>query len=326
MGGCEMFNLIKQGVASAAQADMILCFIAAMNDQDSFANLSDSSGDSVDVYDSAWHIFNLNIVSDDEEDGAPDRIKMRVVKDESGSITNFEMFMCSLVDGSLVQNEYTSQEISDSSLAMTAVGFHSDAYGSGGHSVDVTGTLDGSGAFTERIVTLSDSGNYGGGLHSQSGILTQLPGSFAFEGYRYGTHEGGSYQDVIIGIGEMLGDNSSELSSLAVGDGAVVYSSSGTYDGGTYEHSGTDAWLGDGCLPIEPPDSSSFYEEANAGTLPTVGDVSIGFAADQTWDCTDDVGVGIVDLPITEQSMMNAACSAYAVDHEWVNCWEIIQP
>ena len=124
MGGCEMFNLVKEGVASAAQADQILCYVASMNAQESFADLVDSEGSAINIYDGAWHIFNLNITGEEEEEGggAPSRVKMKIVKDADGSIVDFTMFMCAETEAGLAQNEYTKQVIDGTSLVMRAIG------------------------------------------------------------------------------------------------------------------------------------------------------------------------------------------------------------
>ncbi|MFH1831002.1 MAG: hypothetical protein ABH871_09550 [Pseudomonadota bacterium] len=332
-GACEVFNLVKEGISSAAQADMILCFTSYMNSQDSFQGLTDANGSAIDIYDGEWHIFNLSIESDN---GAPDRVKMRISKNDAGSITSFEMFMCSLVNNTLVQNEYTGQTISGASLSMRGLGQFTDANGSGWHSVDVTGTLNADGYFTEKVIAVRNKGNWGGGMGWEEGTLTQTPGSFHFSGYRAGSWnengDSGTHQEAGYSLGEMLGDTSTNIAQLAMGDGAVKYSSQGTYNNeygqGTYgPDTGVDAWLGDTGLPVDPVTDSLFYNTASDGDLPTVQttEIAFAFAANETWDCTDDVGVGIVDLPASSQANMDAACSAYMFNHNWINCWEIIE-
>jgi hypothetical protein len=333
-GGCEMFNLVREGVSSAAQADMILCYVDYMNNMDSFSNLVDQSGNPIDVYDGQWHIFNLDIVGDEY---APDRVKMRIVKNAAGSITSFEMFMCANTPGGIVQNEYTRQSIDGTSFEMRAIGQQADAEGSGWHSVDVTGTLNSSGAYTQKAITVRNKGSWGGAgnLSWEEGTVTQTPGNFTFSGYQAGNwQEGtanGTYGNSCYGLGEMLGDTSTELNQLAMGDGAAKYDISGTWSDpngqGTYEEVGTDAWLGDDASPVVPPSDSGFYNAANAGDLPTIQtqEITIGFGTGESWDCTDDVGVGIVDLPQAQQSAMNAACSEYVFDYGWINCYYIIE-
>lgn len=322
MGACEMVNIVKESIGSAAQADMILCYVATMND--SFDGLTDANGDEIDVYDGEYHVFNLNISDDDY---APSRIKMKIAKNAAGSITSFEMFMCANSGDTLVQNEYTSQTISGSDFSMRAVGNHSDAEGTGSHSVDVSGTLNSGGEFLERAITISNSGTWGGSENSSYGVFTQTPAAFDFSGFRYGTYidpqqQTGTYQDAIYGNGELLGDNSSNIQLLAMGDGAVQYASEGGSGEDIWAHAGTDSWDGDTTLAV---DSNDYTESASAGSLPSVSTVSIAFADSETWDCTDDVSVGIVDLPEANQETLNATCSAYVFDHEWIQCWDVIE-
>lgn len=340
MGACEIFNLVKEGVSSAAQADMIMCYVKTMNEGYAFDNVVDEDGNlaSPDIYDGQWHIFNLNIESNEEEGGGgPDRVKMRIVKDaDTGSITEFVMFMCAEAQEGLVQNEYTRQVIDGTSLSMRAVGNHQDQYWTGSHAVSVSGTLDASGAFLEKVVTIDNAGSSDMDASSEHGVLTQEPGVFSFVGYRQGTWTDpqsgtGTHQDAIYGVGEMLGDTSDSIVNLAMGDGAVSYDSLGTYEplvgeAGNYTHSGIEAWLGDTTEPVLPPEDSEFYEAASAGELPEIVDVAISFAADETWDCTDDVGAGILTfVEATSQVAMDAACSGLVFDHQWINCWEIIE-
>jgi hypothetical protein len=339
MGACEMFNLVKEGVSSAAQADMIMCYVKMMNEGYAFENVVDEDGNlaTPDIYDGEWHIFNLNIENDVGEDGgAPDRVKMKIVKDDVGSITEFVMFMCAEVEGELVQNEYTRQVIDGASLTMRAVGNHQDQYWTGSHAVSVSGTLDADGAFLEKVVTIDNSGYSDIDGSSEHGVFTQIPGSFTFVGYRQGTwnepeNGEGTHQDSIYGVGEMLGDTSESIASLAMGDGAVSYDSMGTYvplegEAGNYANSGIEAWLGDTTEPLIPAEDSEFYESAAAGELPEVADVTIAFAADETWDCNDDVGVGILTfVDAVSQQAMNEACSDLVFDHQWINCWELIE-
>ena len=84
--------------------------------------------------------------------------------------------------------------------------------------------------------------------------------------------------------------------------------------------------MGDDASPVVPKTDSSFYDAANSGDVPTIQteEITIGFATGETWDCTDDVGVGIYDLPQTQQSAMDAACSEYLFDRDWINCYEIV--
>jgi len=351
MGSCSMFNNVKDGIISAAQGDQILCYVKHM--QTSFAEVTDADGDPIDVYDGEWHIFNMNIIdcSTDAEcvdisgegstcntdgkcelagevvGGSPSRVKMQIVKNAAGSITSFEMFMC---DANLVQNEYTKQTINDGALVMRAIGHFTSGTASGSHSVDVEGTLNSDSNYMDKIITLKNYGSFGGegNTNWQEGTLTQGPGTFVFSGYNSGaySYDGGTgtHADIVYGSGEMLGDSSADISAMAMGDGAVKYSSSGTSGDG----SGVDAWLGDGAVPVIPATDSSYYNTANDGVLVTAKTeiISFTFAAAELWGCDDDVGVGIDDMPSSSQADMDAACSQFGgFSRDWINCQSIIE-
>lgn len=333
MAACNAANVLKDSITSASQADMILCFVQNMNAQ--FGSLTDPiTGGAIDIYDGSWHIFNMNIVGGAGQ--TPDKVKMRIVKDAAGSITSFTMFMCQTSGNTSVQNEYTSQTISGASFTMAAKGNFADVMWTGSHEVSVTGTLNASRVFTQKAITVRNTGGGTGDVTNtnwQESTLTQTPGSFLVSGYQSGTYSDqtntGTYQEATYGTGEILGDTSATITNLAMGDGAVNVDARYTYSNaqgsGEYDPAATVyAWLGDTLAAVDPASGSSFYTAASAGTIPTpASSVSISFTADQTWDCSDDV-VAAVDLPQVNESDMQAACSQYSQDHNLINCYEAI--
>ncbi len=364
MSSCEALNTARESFGSAMQADMILCYVQQMSS--AFTDLTDAAGDPVNVYDGAWHVMNLNIAEcttdadcsgDEYPEGAtcntttarcevdgvdvghtPNRIKMKIVKNAAGSITDFTMYMCKYDDGVLTQNEYTNQTISGASFAMRALGFHSEGNGGvGAHLVDVDGTLNSSGAFVSREIVNRGMWSQDDHLSWQNGTLTQVEaGLYTYEGYNYGSYtdpnaQTGIYSNSLFAAAQILGDTSSDVSALALGDGAVLFEYSGTYDGQSWgPESGEEAWTGDNGEPVDPASSSDYYATAADGTIPVVVtdatfDTFIVFGANETWDCTDDVSVGIVDMPQFQEATINAACSEYVQSHDWINCWETIQ-
>ena len=350
-GACEMFNQLRQSINSASNADKILCYVGNM--QSAFEN----AGTNLNVYDGAWHVLNLNMIqcSSDADcrvflpdgsasctnnactvggqpiGGAPDRVKMRIQKNAAGSITSFEMFMCLNQNGSSRQNEYTRETIDGAIFSMRGIGQHGGSGSAGWHVVDVSGTLNANSTFTAKTIRVRNSDSEGNNSHAQDGTLTQTPGLFSFSGFQYGANSSdagsGTYSNRVYGLGELLNDSSTDLTKLAMGDGAVNYLEGGTFDNGhdpvgTYSGEGREAWSGD---TIALMDTNEFLAGAEAGTLPAVGDVSPAFASDELWDCSDDVGSGIVDLPQTNESELTTACSAYTVnDRDWINCYELI--
>lgn len=345
-GACEMINQMREGVSGAMQADMILCFMAQM----------DAAGVMPgNVYDGVYHVANLPSELTEGDSGTPSRVKVKVVKDSSGKISEFKMFMCKkkdtslpVTDSNLDQSEYTSMTISGASLTMRAVGKYTDPSGQGygWHSTDVTGDLNSSGAFTSKDIVVKNIGSWGGvgNFNWQDGTLTQLPGGFTFYGYRIGdySNEGGSgsWQDKIYGAGQMIGDTSATPANLAMGDGAMNVVTQGTYNSPQYG-SGSfgpetilDAWLGDGALALADDTQSEYYTTAQNGALPTPvtglteGTISsfIAFGTGETWDCTDDTGLGVEQIgSISEATIMNA-CSQYGQGGgNWINCYEIFE-
>lgn len=330
-GACEIFNLVRQGINSAAQADQILCYVSNMSGQDAFASILDSDDLPIDVYDNDWHIFNLGI--DDGDPYSPSRIKMKIDKNEAGSITSFEMFMCFGQGADMVQREYTSQAISGTGFTMRAIGHFVDFEGEGSHSVDVVGSLNSDGAFTEKTITVANVGTWGGNLNWQEGVLTQQPGRFYFQGYQSGNWSqgdefSGSYSNAAYALGEILGDSSSLIQDLAIGDGAVHFSSLGTFASpdfsGSYQDEATDSWNGDNGAHVEEND----FTITASGIIPPEVEAQfvLDFAANETWDCTDDVGVGIYDLSLDQAGAqeMDAECAQYMLSWEWINCYELI--
>ncbi|PIR16407.1 MAG: hypothetical protein COV46_08505 [Deltaproteobacteria bacterium CG11_big_fil_rev_8_21_14_0_20_49_13] len=338
MAACETFNVVKDSIVSAAQADQILCYVKSMND--SFVGLRDANGDDIDLYDGQPHIFNMSFAADEGEySEGPSKIKMQIAKDSAGNIVSFKMFMCSNDTGTNVQNEYTDQTINGSAFSMAAIGNFVSAQWSGSHQVVVTGTLDANGAFTEKTISMKNTGGATGddsNTNWQEATLVQTPSAFTISGYQKGTYsnEGniGSYEQKAYGEGEMLGDTSAVITNLAMGDGAVnvdlQYTWSNPLGSGTYDPSAeVFAWLGDTLAAVNPTSDSSFYAAAAAGTIPTAASsVSISFTAAQTWDCSDDEAVA-VDLPEISGSEMDAACSQYgSMSRGWIDCYSTIQP
>lgn len=331
MAGCQAANVIKDTIVSASQADQILCYVKAMNDQ--LGSIT-SGGRSVDVYDGEWYILNLNIAGEDGGDGAPNRVKMQIVKNADGNITSFKMYMCRDINSVPTQNEYTSQTLDGTTFAMHARGNFISAEWSGGHQVDVAGTVDASGAFTQKTITVRNSGTSNSDTNWQEATLTQTPGAWTLSGYQKGSFTSveatGTYQEAAYGAGQMLGDTSTDPANLALGDGAVnvdsVYTFDSQFGSGSFDPvAEAFAWLGDSMEKVLPATDSSFYAVAVAGTIPTpAANFSITFDSDQTWDCNDEAGITTVTLPEVQNSALQTACSKYEKNHEWIDCFTTI--
>lgn len=322
MAACQVANVLKESVISAAQADQILCYVQAM---------SDTFGEAVtDPYDGEWHIYNLDITGESGDDQSPSKVKMRIVKNTAGNITSFVMHMCNAT----TQTGYVSQTLDGASLTMAARGTHSSSEWSGGYQVDVTGTLNTSGAYTQRTITMRNAGSSGASNSNwQEATVTQTPGAFIASGYQRGEwtngDDNGTYAEAAYATGELLNDTSTDITTLAVGDGAVNADADYTFVSSEFSGSFDPdaevfAWLGDSMEALEPASDSSFYPAASAGTIPPLADsFSITFDADQEWDCTDDV-VAAVTLPAVSGPEIDAACNQYDQSHSWIDCYQAI--
>jgi len=249
---CETFNVARDAIVSAAQADTILCYVQNMSSL--ISDITDNDGHPIDVYDGEWHIFNLNITG--AGDGSPDKVKMQIIR-EGENITSFKMFMCVRDGEGLIQNEYTEQLLDGDGLSMTAKGRYRDEW-AGTHEVNVTGEFDDDGAYTQKTIETKNSGSEIGNEENtnwQEVTFTQTPGEFTVSGYQRGNHtdQGGSgtYQQAAYGVGQMLGDASPVIANLAMGNGAVNVDSAYTWDNDEHGQGGEDfpsevfAWLGD---------------------------------------------------------------------------------
>lgn len=335
LAGCNSFNMVKEAINSAAQADQILCYVDQISEQ--------FSDQGIDVYDGEWHVFDMDITG---QEGSPDRIKMQVVKNAAGSITSFEMFMCADASGTSIQNEYTKQTISGTSLEMVAKGTHTnaDGSGSGSHYVVVDGVLDSSGRYSSKTITTQYTGTYNESPNWSEATVIQTPGRFTLTAYQSGQwsqgEQSGSYSDQTAARGEILDANTSfsstgyDIRLLAVGDGASKFINSGSSDQwGSYRYpesgSAVEAWLGDDDATLDPATDSDFYSEADALTLPEVeGVFSISFTeGTEDWDCvTLPDGVTAEDLGTIDGAAMDAACTKYGLNHNWIDCYTQIQP
>lgn len=316
---CEMFNLFKEAINSASQADMIICYVGHMNENFS-TGVTDGDGSlitGVDIYDGEYHIFNLNVTGDNE---APSRVKMKLTKNAAGSVNSFEMFMCGGSGENMTQNEYASQTISDENvLEMSARGRHQSAEGSGWHSVIVSGILNNSGAYNSKTIQIENSGEWGSyGPSWEVGTLVQAGDGYSFSGYRANLYNEEVNYDAAYSAGQVLNATSSSPQLMALGDGAANHETSWDESGG-----GVASWNGDTGLSVE---SNDYTTAVSSEMVPTASEtrLSITFALDQRWECNDDVGVGILTMPEVASSSLSAACSDYSISHDWINCWGII--
>jgi len=219
---CEAGNVLKESVSSAAQGDLILCYVQNVAQQNiDSGNLAENA---IDLYDGEFHVFALAFDENEEGDGqGPSKVRMKITKDADGNITDFVMQACGEGD---TQQEYLHQAISANAFTMSTKGVHVDDMGTFMHQVDVTGTLNSSGQFTDKEISIASTwdseGEQGG---NSSGTVTQDASTFTFTGSQAGTHGGGSYGNQVY-FQATVDDTNEDLDNydiglLGYGEGAV---------------------------------------------------------------------------------------------------------
>ncbi|OVE80613.1 hypothetical protein BVY03_05780 [bacterium K02(2017)] len=155
VAACEMFNTTKTAITSAAQGDLIQCYVTT-----TFDNIAASNG--IDIYDGEYHVFALSFTGssfdeEEEDSGGPSKIKFKVVRDEtSGTITQFEMFSCGDQGATDEQSMYLNQTILGSAFNMETINIGSGSQGDSGTAnwkdrTTVAGTLNSSGSFVDQV-------------------------------------------------------------------------------------------------------------------------------------------------------------------------------
>ncbi|MCB1214242.1 MAG: hypothetical protein KDK66_02075 [Deltaproteobacteria bacterium] len=320
---CELSNRFRDSIGSAAQGDLILCYIQT-------AFVTNSNLD-VDIYDGQPHVFALDFgESQNEEDGGgPSKIRITITKDSSGQITDFSMYACGDQGDADAQSEYLNQTIgSDGSFTMVSKGVRGEQ---DAHLVEVEGTLNSSGRFTSKTIDVSYTYQDTSGDFSGSGQSTLVQGSdqltySGFEGgsFSFETGEGtveGTYSNRVYAVSELLDGNADgdplNIGLYAIGDGAALVSWSGSDTFGSWSETATEGWNGDTTAPDSEAEEISSVE---GQTLPTVTDVSIAFTGDEIYDCTADEPEATV---IIDQTDLDETCSNLSLGHDYVDCYDI---
>ncbi len=302
-GACETINLLQGSLTSAARADTIPCYVKYLYATGALADRTIDDGN--------WHIFSITT---DAENVLPDLLKLRVVKGDDDAIDAFTLYACS--GGQ--QIFYEHQGIEEATLSIRGV-LHADGFDEGDtptmHAVDINGTLDANGAFTEKEIGASHRIATATIDRWMESVLTQTPGQFLSTGYRsyavLGEEESSIVATGIASAGELLHDTQSGISPLTMGDGSAHYAA---IDGtGAELASGIESWLGDDLSLVEPASSGSFYALVTDRT-PTVAALeapALAFASGETWDCSDDVGVGVTSVSGISSQAVAMACGEY---------------
>lgn len=315
---CQAANQTRKVVNNAAMADLMLCYV-----QNIVA--SDASGQLADIYDGSYHVFGLSMVGGEE--GTPDHVKMKIVK-TGDAITGFEMFACS--GGS--QLEYLSQTISSNTVSIVSKGFYAGQNGSGGHQIEVSGTLNSTGYFTAKTMELDQYGGQTQGSPTQwsEATVAQYADKIVFNGYDSGSWQGSDFQNRVYSEYELIDGNSSAANSsydiglIAVGHGAAhgIFSS-GSWSGSEQSLGwNADTKLGDNTVTIGST-STTWVSQVEAtdpravSTIPT-----IAFTGSQVYNCADTEEVEVT----VNETALQTACSKLNLGQDWIDCFSSIRP
>lgn len=296
---CETGLLVRDALSEAMSPDKIACYLGA---------IQKSGGFSSDIATGSYVYVKLQNMPGDASNQP--RIKMKIVK-SGGAITGFEMFSCFAANGA-TQSEYFNQTISSGSVSMISKNIGSDSGNTYGSKCSVSGTVDSSYAWTSKSLSVErlwDGTANSNGSFSQAATITQRASSLIVNGYQKGTFGNGATANIFTNkfytVAQLL--NASTPKNLALGDGSGKYSmdwcidsnSNGncTGEGTAFAASGTDAWTGDDRLKMGTPSSSTYYTEANAGSLPSsTPTVSVTFDTAEQWNCSLPSEYMTVDL------------------------------
>lgn len=360
LAACEMFNMTKAAIQNAAQGDLILCYV-----KNTFPVYLAQAESEIDIADGEYHVFDLDFTGLDfeepegdqppaleegepqgEEDPSemegPDHVKFKIVKNDDGFITGFEMFACENGE----QVEYLNQSIDGADFSMTSKGTHSQGEDSSDYETTVSATLDSNNQFVDsKEIIMKFVGSFQGS--EQWGLMrfNQMPDSATLTGYMNGSFSDGEqshgFTNQVVGSVQLLDPNVDgedyDIGVLALGDGAVKFMMHGDDD--EWHDEGAEAWLGD---TIAVTDTSDFLDDVESADLPEETQPTLSFATGQSYGCDETAETTIVfaDLfnsaPSASESAGDTeeaeefeehqqgfqACMNLELQHNWINCWE----
>ena len=295
---------------------------------------------------------------DHADDGPPNKIKVKVTKNDSGNVTGFEFFACRGEEGSMEQSQYIHQIIDGHNFTMTSkeIGSHMDdrlgAERTHQQSVTVTGTLNDAGAFVDSYGGESTPKQILMRFISEAGDAESFHGSMdvnqyhdriTLDGVMGGSHtfESGAVEhnctnsNQVFASAQLLDTNEDgadyNIGLLALGDGAVYRSFSGSCEGeGSYSNAGYEAWDGDTYDGVGDYAATDYYEDVNDYVLQDDETPIVAFEGDEVWDCS---GTAEETIDFTAIAAARAAldlpspmeeCSNLELTHNHIDCWQII--
>jgi hypothetical protein len=348
--------MTKSAIQNAAQGDLVLCYV-----KNTFPVYLSQTESEIDIADGEYHVFDLDFTGLDfeepqggeppaleegapqgEEDPSemdgPDHVKFKIVKNDDGFITGFEMFACEGGE----QVEYLNQSIDGADFSMTSKGTHSGGEGaSNEYETTVSATLNSNNEFIDsKEIVMKFIGSFE--ASEQWGIMryNQMVDSATLTGFMNGTFSDGieeqSFTNQVVGSTQLLDGNAEgaayDIGLLALGDGAVKF----MMHGDAWHDEGSEAWLGD---TIAATDTSDFLNDVQAADLPEETQPTLSFAEGQSYGCDETAETTIVfadlfnNAPSASESAGDAeefeehqegfqACMNLQLQHNWINCWE----
>jgi len=327
-GMCEMFNLSRESLNRAAQADKILCYIQNTVASDANKATIDASG--VNIYDGQFHTVTLNFAGGSPNPNSTNTLpvmKFKIVK-TGDSITEFEMFNCmGGTAASPLQSEYMHQVIEGENVNIVSKNIETGGGQTWKSHFTTVGKINSDLNYTEKVITAltnwtvdANNYNYQKATFNQYADRLKVSGS---QGGKCGTCGGsGAYANHVYSEFQLLNGTDSDLHKLAVGDGSLksVF---------TYGTGDPESWAGDTTKPLADWTTGDNYSVVNAGTVPTEDPTAesqaITFvAASEAWDCSDTSEVTVA----VDQADLNTKCDSLGLvpdgENTWIDCWGTI--
>ncbi|PIR20091.1 MAG: hypothetical protein COV45_08955 [Deltaproteobacteria bacterium CG11_big_fil_rev_8_21_14_0_20_47_16] len=296
LNACETRNFFWGMMSDGAQTDLELCLL-----KNYVAPSLTNAG--VNMYDGNYHNASIKV---DVGHGMSDVIfRFRLVKDDSGNLSKFNLYACEAG----VQTLYSSQTITGDTAIITSKNLENGNR----HIINATGSLNDSAQYTSKVI---DSEHYdptddNSTIRTRKGEMIQEQTNATLSAFYKRAGETEVVQERIFsafGIdyaGPIILDPSQY--QILNGAGHLIY-------GHTDQ---TECWDANGNKSSDPRDCNPYLAIVEQNSPMAVQDVApISFSADESVNCAllDD----ITTAPPVE--IANSVCSGFALDNNQVDC------
>lgn len=268
--GCYAAISAQDVLASAASTDYQLCLIQSTVGAKSASELG------FDLYDGGYHVVGL------QWPGYTKYARVRVVRDTSVGITDFELNICA----GITQILYSTQTISANSDGTRTVNARAIHTGDSSLLSDVTvsGTINTSHKFVSKSVYQKYNLNMVTPAQWCEGTATQTTDALTVNGACENSSSTGNAQRFMF----QLYDNNASTDpasytpkELAMGNGGMV----ARFGGSAF--SLNQAWSWNGTTLVPATSANSYLTAARALTAATApSQFTVGFTSAQTWGCS----------------------------------------